>query len=146
MIKDYLYLETDYACALCGQRGKENLTEHHIDGNPENNAYDNRIILCYNCHQRYEQNKGITKHDIEERKRGLIKKTLTQYGVNAIKIAVRDNSSCVIAQPFLLYHLVDLGFMEQEREAEMVHNDQEVLTEFFINDKGRRLYNKWLKD
>ena len=148
MIKDYLYLETDDTCALCGQRGKDNLTEHHIDGNSNNNAYDNRIILCHNCHHRYENDKGITKDDIEERKRRLIKKTLTQYGVNAIKIAARNNMG-VVSMSFLMHHLVGLGFMKQEKQIMSYGKqgqkvDMDVL--FSITDAGKRFYNKWLKD
>lgn len=145
LIKDYLYLETDDACALCGQRGKDNLTEHHIDGNPRNNDYDNRIVICYNCHQQYNQKKGITKSAIEERKRRLIKKTLTQPGVNAIKMAARDSKGKVIVHPSLLYHLVDLGFMQGPKEP-LPDGGISIVDPFVVTDAGKRLYNKWLKD
>ena len=48
-LEDWLYGETDDACAICGVRGPQILTVHHIDQNSSNNVYDNTIILCHNC-------------------------------------------------------------------------------------------------
>ena len=143
-IKNYLFLETDDACGLCGERGIENLTIHHIDGNEQNNEYDNQIILCHNCHHRFHQKKGVTKIQIENRKRNLIQKTLTQYGVNALKIADRNNFG-VIAMPFLLYHLVDMGFMSKEEDQMGYGAQKDATSRFAITDKGKSLYRKWLK-
>ena len=114
-IRDRLYLETDDACAICGARGIQILTIHHMDGDSTNNAYDNQIVLCHNCHQRHHQGKGLLHAQIEDRKRHLIEKTLTTYGLNALKIAHRNNFG-VVAMPFLLYHVVDLGYMSKEEE------------------------------
>ena len=75
-IEEYLYAETDDACATCGIRGQQALTIHHIDEDDSNNAYDNRIVLCYNCHKRYNDDKGITAVQIKDRKRRLVVKTL----------------------------------------------------------------------
>jgi 5-methylcytosine-specific restriction endonuclease McrA len=88
---DWLYGETDDACGICGTRGPDRLTVHHIDGNRSNNVYENMIVLCHNCHHQYEQGKGLSLDKIVERKRHLIVKTLTQYGLNALKIADRNN-------------------------------------------------------
>ena len=143
-VKDYLFFETDNSCALCGQRGIENLTIHHIDVNSLNNDYDNQIVLCYNCHCRFNENKGIRKEQIEDRKRRLIEKTLTQYGVNALKIAYRNNFG-VIAMPFLLYHLVDLGFMSKEEEQMGYGEQEDATSRFAITNKGKVLYEKWFK-
>jgi len=104
-IEEILYLETDYSCAWCGNCLKENLTIHHIDGDRENNRYDNKIIMCHNCHNRFHNSKGISIEDIKERKKILIVKILTQYGTSALKISCR-NKFGVCAIPFLLYHLV----------------------------------------
>ncbi len=140
--KDRLYTETDDECAICGIRGPRKLTIHHIDGNKANDAYDNQIVLCYNCHQQYNQKKGLTKSEIEERKRHLIIKTLTQYGLNALKIADRNDFG-VVAMPFLLYHLVDLGYMAQ-KERQMGYGSQKDATaRFAITDEGRALLRKW---
>ena len=88
---EILFLETDYSCALCGERQKENLTKHHIDGDKANNSYDNQIVICWNCHQRHNQKKGISINDIKERKKILIQKTLTQYGVNVLHGICKDH-------------------------------------------------------
>jgi HNH endonuclease len=111
-LSDRLYQQVDDSCALCGSRGTELLTIHHIDGNRENNVYENTIVLCFNCHERFHQNKGIPAAQILDRKRHLIHKTLTTYGLNALKIAGRNNVG-VVAMPFLLHHVVELGYMEQ---------------------------------
>jgi hypothetical protein len=141
-LKDYLYGETDDACAICGIRGAEILTAHHIDGNHSNNTYANTIVLCHNCHQKHHEKKGLTTERIEDRKRHLIQKTLTQYGLNALKIAARNNFG-VIAMPFLLYHLVDLSYMTKE-EVQMSYGKQdEVTVRFAITDKGKALLRKY---
>ena len=142
-IEDYLFLETDDACALCGQRGRENLTIHHIDEVSTNNEYDNQIVLCHNCHHRFHQKKGIDDEErIKNRKFHLIVKTITQYGVSALKIAYRNNFG-VIAMPFLLYHLVDLGFMSKEEDQMGYGEQNDATSRFAITDKGKNLYKKW---
>ena len=141
-IEDRLYLETDDACAICGARGIQILTIHHIDDDPTNNAYDNQIVLCHNCHSRYHQNKGLSAAQIEARKHHLIEKTLTTYGVNALKIAHRNNFG-VVAMPFLLYHVVDLGYMSKEEDQMGYGAQDDATARFAITDRGRTLLQKW---
>jgi hypothetical protein len=141
-LSDRLYFETDDACAICGLRGIGVLTKHHIDGDRYNSMYDNRIVLCHNCHHICHNNKGITDDKIIECKRHLILKTITIYGLNAMKIASRNNFG-VIAMPFLLYHLVDLGYISKE-ENQMGYGDQHDATaRFAITEAGRQLLVKW---
>ena len=143
-LDDRLHGETDDTCALCGLGDTQSLTIHHIDGNSSNNIYENMIVLCHNCHQRHHQDKGITRDDIERRKRHLTQKTVTVYGVSAMKIAARNNFG-VVALPFLLYHLVDMGYMTKE-EAQMGYGAQQDATaRFAITDKGRDVLSKWLE-
>ena len=137
-----MYTETDDACALCGVRGGDNLTIHHVDHTPANDVYDNTIVLCHNCHSRYHNQKGITREQIESRKRHLIAQTLTDYGLNALKIAARNNFG-VVAMPFLLYHLVDLGYMTKE-ENQMGYGPQaDATARFAVTESGRNLLAKW---
>lgn len=144
-VRDYVFIETNESCALCGQKNLGNLTEHHIDGNKKNNDYDNRIALCHNCHCRFHSKRDVTKESIVTTKRRLIVKTLSHFGLNAMKIARRNNSG-VIAMPFLLYHLVDLGLMKQE-ESQMGYGEQEDATAFFsLTEKGKKFHDKWFKD
>jgi hypothetical protein len=124
-IDDLLCEEVDDSCALCGIRGIGLLTIHHIDRDPSHNEYDNKIVLCHNCHQGLHDRKRITDEQVRERKRHLIHKTLTRYGVNALKIGTRTKSG-VVAYPFLLYHLLDLGYMKQE-ETVMEYGPDAVL-------------------
>lgn len=148
-VRDWLYLETDDSCATCGARGDHLLTIHHIDGDRSNNAYDNQIVLCHNCHEPYHQKsrqKGtISVIQVTERKRRLIMKTLTQYGVNALKMASR-NEFGMVAMAFLLYHLVGLGYMKQE-EGIIQYGEQRdfALNRFTITAEGRQLADRWLR-
>ena len=141
--KEWLYLETDDSCATCGVRGRDILTIHHIDGDDSNNAYDNQIVLCHNCHQGHHQKRTPSKAAMKERKRRLIVKTLTQYGVNALKIASRQKDG-VPGQPFLLHHLVELGYLDSG-EGFMWNDDVPVLAAFEATQSGRDLVKKWLK-
>lgn len=140
---DYLYFETDDSCALCGSKGIDSLTVHHIDSNPQNSVYDNMIVLCHNCHCRYHQNKGISEDDIKNRKRHLIEKIITQYGLNALKISYRNNFG-VVSIPFLLHHMVDMGLMKQE-EVQMKYGNVDATARFSLTDKGRKMYEDWFK-
>jgi hypothetical protein len=143
-LDDFLYGETDDACAMCGTRGRGNLSVHHIDGDPSRNEYGNMVVICHNCHHRHNHEQPPTRREIEDRKRHLIAKTLTQYGMNALKIAAR-NGYGVVAMPFLLYHLLDLGLMSKE-EAQMGYGEQEDATaRFAITAGGRDFVQRWLK-
>ncbi|MEK6300398.1 MAG: hypothetical protein AABO41_06720 [Acidobacteriota bacterium] len=117
--KDWLHTETDDACAVCGIRGTHVLTVHHIDGDHSNNVYDNTIILCHNCHTQHNQKKGLTREQIENRKRHLIQKTLTQYGLNALKIADR-NQFGVVAMPFPALSHGSTGLYDKRGETDGV--------------------------
>ena len=141
-LKDRLLVETDDTCANCGIRDYEILTIHHIDENPSNDVYENTIVLCHNCHHKYHANKGLSRTQIEDRKRHLIQKTLTQYGLNALKIADRNDFG-VISMPFLLYHLVDLEYMPKE-ESQMGYGEQKDATaRFAITERGKALLKKY---
>jgi len=143
-LEDWLYGETDDSCALCAVRGVQLLTLHHIDKNPSNHVYENLIVLCHNCHTRYHQGKGVSEDDIRNRKRHLIRKTLTAYGLNALKIAARNNFG-VVAMPFLLHHTVALGYMTKE-EPQMGYGEQEDATaRFAVTNRGRLLLSTWLE-
>jgi len=140
--EEILFLETDNSCAYCGIRKRENLTRHHIDGRDNNNSYDNQIVLCHCCHHRVHNNKGITQKEIKKIKKILIYKTLTQYGVNALKIGFRKNGK-IIATPFLLCHLVDMGYMKQT-DVHMWTGEVDILAVFELTDEGKELYRNWL--
>lgn len=141
-LSDTLYGETEDACAICGIKGINVLTEHHIDQDRSNNRYDNLIVLCHNCHNGYHQGRGVTEDQIIDRKRHLLQKTLTTYGLNALKISARNNFG-VLAMPFLLYHLVDMGFMTKEEDQMGYGKQDDATSRFAITDEGRRLLLKW---
>ena len=164
-LADRLYGEVDDSCALCGIHGSDLLTIHHIDSNHNNDVYENTIVLCYNCHTRFHQGKGITESQVRDRKRHLIYRTLTTYGLNALKIA--DRKDGIVVMPFLVYHLVELGYMEQKENvmgyghSEGIHGlglvqiidpsnpnegqqgQDDVLARFSITDRGHQLLAAW---
>lgn len=143
---DRLYQEVDDSCGLCGLRGTDLLTIHHIDGNRRHNAYENQIVLCHNCHSRYHSGKGITEAQIRTRKRHLIEKALTVHGVNALKIAARSKIG-VAAAPFLLFHVVDLGYLKKEETISSYggHGGEvEMEARFSITANGRSVLAEWL--
>jgi hypothetical protein len=146
-LEDRLYFETDDACAMCGARGPNVLTVHHIHHRQgeSRDDYDNQIVLCYNCHGQYHEKgrrpKLLTRPQIVSRKRHLIMKTMTQYGLNALKRASREREG-IVGFPFLLYHLVELGYMKQE-EVQMTYGELEVTSRFTATPRGRRLMRQW---
>lgn len=143
---DLLFSETDGACALCGFKDLRALTIHHLEqSNPKNENYDNKLLLCHNCHHSHHQDKGASADDLSAIKRCLILKTLTVPGANAMKSAYRRDG--VVAMPFLVNHLVELGYL---RPAETIRSDtnqkgEEVVTDamYTLTDDGRVLLEKW---
>lgn len=75
-------------------------------------------------------------------------KTLTPYGVSALKLATRNNFG-VAATPFLLEHLVEMGFLKYMEEissyGDVGEGGLQVASEarFEITPEGLRIYNKW---
>ena len=123
-------------------RGSACLTEHHIDCNRANNTYDNIIVLWHNCHHSFHNDKGLSEEEVRGRKRHLIHKTITTYGLNAMKIAMRNDFG-VIAMPFLLYHLVDMGLMSKEEDQMGYGAQSDATARFAITESGRALLSKW---
>lgn len=58
--KALLQKEINSKCPFCLNQDVDHFQVHHIDENPENNKYDNLIMICPNCHSK------ITKGDIFE--------------------------------------------------------------------------------
>ena len=142
-VHDLIHFETDDACAMCGERNISFLTEHHIEGKSQ--SYDNRILLCYNCHQSHHEKGTPSLNQIRDRKRHLIRKIITMYGLNAMKIASRGKKDGVAAHHFLLYHLVDMEFMKKTSWLLKVGPGDrvEALSLFVITPKGEDLLEKW---
>lgn len=146
-ISQLLIEETDGACAYCGIKDYRVLTEHHIEQiEPKNQSYDNRIILCHNCHHLYHQNKGPSKKEIWKIKKRLISKILTQQGVNAVKESYRRG--CVVAAPYLVNHLIELGYMQQIEIHMTVSNntgeDTIVGSAIYeLTEAGKKFARKW---
>lgn len=146
---ELLFIETDGACACCGTRDTRTLTIHHIDQtSPKDEYYDNKIVLCYNCHQCHHDGKGPTKKELKEIKRRLIVKSLTQVGLNAMKHAYRK--PYVVAMPFLVVHLLERRFLKFEemlsgtREDESSNDNSHIETaSYTLTETGRALLKKW---
>jgi len=141
---EILHIETDDSCAICGLKGSNILTIHHIDHNRGNNAYDNKIILCHNCHQKHNINEEFLSNDeIQNRKRHLIVKTLTTHGLNILKKAYRSQFS-VLALKAQVFHLIELGYLkESELPLHKIGDGSGSLSEFDITEDGKLLIEKW---
>ena len=143
---DLLFLETDGACAYCGLKDVRALTIHHLDqATPKNENYDNKLVLCHNCHTCHHQGKGASAEDLKTIKRRLIFKTLTVPGVNAMKQAYRRKG--VVAMPFLVNHLVEFGYLRQGEaiRSDDVDTEDELVTDamYHLTDEGQALVEKW---
>lgn len=144
---ELLYLETDGSCAMCGLRDTRVLTVHHLQqAKPKNEAYDNKILLCHNCHVSHHAKRGATDEDFRDIKRRLIIKTLTRPGLNALKEAYRHGR--VVAMPFLVNHLVEFGYLTLQEEVsswsdDSVHGDSIIDAVYAISDDGGRLLERW---
>ena len=147
-VEDLLFAETEGGCAWCGHRDARALTIHHLDeAKPKNENYDNKIVLCHNCHHCYHNGKGPTEEEIKTLKRRLIVKTLTRAGVNALKLAYRKGQ--VIATPFLVNHLVEQQFLVYKEVVTNFAPDDSLIEHidiaavFEITPVGKELVEKW---
>jgi hypothetical protein len=144
---ELLMLETDGGCAYCGHRDTRALTVHHIAQLvPKNEDYDNKIVLCHNCHQCHHLGKGPSANEINTIKRRLIIKTLTRPGLNALKYSYRR--SVVIATPFLVNHLVEYGYLAEKEVVSDWSEDANapnivINAIYVITPEGRVLLEKW---
>ena len=146
---ELLFMETDGACACCGTRDTRALTIHHMEqSSPKDESYDNKIVLCHNCHQCHHDGKGPTKKELREIKRRLIVKSLTQVGLNALKQAYRK--PYVVAMPFLVVHLLErrllkYGEMLSGTQEEGASDDDFIVetASYTITTTGRALLKKW---
>ncbi len=147
-VEDRLFLESDNGCAVCGIKDARALTIHHInhDTDTPHNSYDNLIVLCHNCHHMYHDGKGLKKSEIIKIKRRLIHKTMTPFGINALKIASRNGD--VLGSPFTLLYLVELGLLKKGSIVSFVQNmrgeDVDMDAFFEVTDKGKEFYKKWI--
>ena len=144
---ELLFLETDGACAYCGHKDSRALTIHHMRrSTPKNENYDNKIVLCHNCHQCHHQGKGPTANELNEIKRRLIIKTLTRTGLNAMKYAYRR--SLVVAAPFLVNHLIEYGYLAEKGVVNDWSEDSTapniiITATYTITIEGKALLDKW---
>lgn len=144
---ELLYLETDASCANCGLRDNRTLTIHHLDqSKPRNEKYDNKILLCHNCHQCHHQGRGPTAKELRDIKRRLIVKILTRPGLNALKLAQRQGA--VVAMPFLVNHLIELGYLKYKEtmsswSSEAGTEAYDIDAAYEISSDGRDLLKKW---
>ncbi len=137
--EEMLFSETDSSCAYCGIRDYRVLTIHHIiQQEPKDESYDNKIVLCHNCHHLYHQNKGPAIDDLKTIKKRLILKTLTQQGINALKEAYREGS--VFGAPYLLNHLRELQLLELSNP---IPNVRLIDAEYKLTKKGKAFTEKW---
>lgn len=142
------YIETEGSCANCGLKNTRALTIHHLDPTPpKDQSYDNKLVLCHNCHQCHHQNKGPIAEHLFEIKKRLIIKTLTRVGVNALKVAARKSG--VVANPFLVNHLVEYGYLKHNKDLssysdeEIKGSDITIDAVYTLTATGRGLLSKW---
>ena len=147
--EDLIYAESDGGCAHCGIRDSRVLTVHHLtQAAPKIEDYDNKIVLCHNCHQAHHAGKGPTESQLRVIKRRLIAKTLTVTGLNAMKLAYRKGE--VVAIPFLLLHLVELRLLEQTQVfsswdgiGDQNSHSLDAEVGYRLTDRGRVLLERW---
>lgn len=77
-------------CWACGDT--DNLEVHHVDGDRDNNDFDNLLPLCYDCHQRVHNEKvGKSPKRIEALKDQLPESKLCTVGGPRKSVSLRDD-------------------------------------------------------
>ncbi|MBW2052747.1 MAG: HNH endonuclease [Deltaproteobacteria bacterium] len=139
---EILLSETDGACAYCGIKDYRVLTTHHIiQETPKDESYDNKIILCHNCHHLYHEGKGPSLEDLKDIKKRLICKILTQQGINALKMAYREDF--VSSSPYLVNHLIELHLLQFKEHVMTYVNNVVIEAIYELTEKGKEFAEKW---
>jgi hypothetical protein len=146
---DLLYSECDSGCAHCGLRDLRALTIHHLEqSKPKNEDYDNKLVLCHNCHQCHHEGKGPSAEQLRDIKRRLIVKTLTIPGLNALKLANRRGQ--VVAMPFLVTHLIEQQYLQYKesvvtwlRDGQKPEDFADNTAVYTITERGKKMLEKW---
>jgi HNH endonuclease len=141
--EEMLFQETDGSCAYCGIKDYRVLTTHHIvQQEPKDESYDNKLLLCHNCHHLYHQDKGPSLEDLQNIKKRLISKMLTQQGINALKTSYRKGF--VFASPYLINHLLELNLMRLKEHHMTYDSDDHVIQGIYeLTENGRNFCEKW---
>ncbi len=141
--EDMIYSETDGSCAYCGIKDYRVLIIHHINQQePKDESYDNKILLCHNCHHLYHQEKGPSQQDLITIKKRLICKLLTQQGINALKEAYRKG--LVVGSPYLVNHLVELNLLKLSDFISTYETDDQIILAIYeLTEKGKQFTEKW---
>ena len=144
-VEEILFSETDGSCAYCGIKDYRVLTIHHIiQKEPKDESYDNKIVLCHNCHHMYHQKKGPSQDELCNIKKRLIYKTLTQQGINALKEAYRKGF--VVASPYLVNHLIELRFLKYSGTISSFGDEKQsvdVDVIYELTNEGKQFTEKW---
>lgn len=147
-VKMRLFDESGLQCAYCGHRDGLNLTQHHLvpvrDGGLA--TYENLLTLCHNCHVKAE-NDGITVKDLRRIKRHFVHRHLTTPAIYALKTAALSCAGLTFSQPYLVGHLLDWGYLEEEDTPVWEQNTPLGLTAgvaYRITEKGRQLCQEWI--
>ena len=142
--KEMLFSETDGSCAYCGIKDYRVLTIHHINQQePKDESYDNKIVLCHNCHHLYHEGKGPSKKDLVTIKKRLIGKYLTQQGINALKEAYRKD--LVVASPYFVNHLLELQLLKFKDFISTYETEEQIIDAIYeLTDKGKEFTERWV--
>ena len=155
-LKQVLYEEAGYQCAYCGHREGLDLTIHHIVPKEERGPteYGNLIVLCHNCHHRVHNTSSISLKDLRRIKRHLVHRFFTQPGVNAAKLALKHPARMVVVAPYIIQHLVALGFFEHKEDVETLNwedastqqktAETTLLAAYWLTDEGATVVEQWL--
>ena len=149
-LRNLILEESGYQCACCGHRDGLNLTFHHIQRERDGGktTFNKLIALCFNCHHRVDETKTISDKEIRRLKRHLAHQRLTQLGVNALKLAYK-NQVGVIAHPFAVQHLVEANLLQHVEEQTTYITDDEAEVEvtalYRLTNEGREVVEQWLK-
>ena len=94
----------------------------------------------------YHQNKGPSENEIQNIKKRLICKTLTQQGINALKEAYRKGF--VVATPYLVNHLIEMGYLKYSITISSFSDESgggtvDIEAIYELTDDGKNLVGKW---
>lgn len=73
-VRALLQKEINSICPFCPNDDVGHFQVHHIDENPENNSFDNLLMVCPTCHSKITKG-DISSQQVIEKKSGLKKQT-----------------------------------------------------------------------
>lgn len=123
LVADVLF-KSDRECVVCNARGDH---IHHVDGNPENNKFENLAFLCFNCHNEASVTGSLRKK--------LTPKTIVKYRDLKYEIVTNNRKNVLKLFDSQMNTLTSESLLVASKNALIIIELSKLKEAFFSNEE-----------